>query len=337
MGSSESYVCNGPFRPKSGHPSRGYELVKNAYYWDREVVKIDRISVTKNDSVDANELFKKDEMDWLGRPLRPWEGYFNVAPEDHSDAAPLGTIWCVFNVQRYPFHHLKLRQAFAYAVDRTRLEKACPAAAPAATTALPLSHTQNYDASLIEGDPELALRLFEEALRELGISREDFPVITLIHSGGETRDQVAEFLKESFQDIFNIPIRTESYEFHTLFNKMIRGEYQLAIILWQSWVNDPIYTLNAFSDRANKVNFSKWEHPAFQKLLEQAQSETDLSKRLTLLKEAEKILMLETPVLPLFYELNRYVYKKHLRDVVLTDSGNIDFKWASIVRNPLQP
>lgn len=336
MGSTESYVCNGPFKLKSGHPSRGYELIKNPYYWEHDTVKIDRISVTKNDSEDANELFKKDEIDWLGRPMRPWEGYFTVAPEDHFDEDPLGTSWCVFNVQRFPFHHLKLRQAFAYAVDRSRLEKICPAATPPATTPLPLSHTQNYDPSLIEGDPDLALRLFEEALKELGISRKDFPVITLIHSGGETKDQVAEFLKLTFQDIFNIPIRTESYEFHTLFNKMIRGEYQLGIILWQSWLNDPIYTLNAFNDRTNKINFPKWEHPAFQKLLEQAQSETDLSRRLTLLKEAEKILMLETPVIPLFYEMNKYVYKKHLRDVVLTDSGNIDFKWASVVRNPVQ-
>ncbi len=93
-----------------------------------------------------------------------------------------------------------------------------------------------------------------------------------------------------------------------------------------------MYTLNIFNYRTNKVNFPKWEHPAFQKLLEQAQSETDLAKRLIYLKEAEKILMLETPIIPLFYEMNKYVYKKHLRNVVLTDSGNVDFKWASIVR-----
>jgi len=335
LGSGESYVCNGPFKLKSAHPPRGYEFVKNPQYWDRETVKIDRISVTKDSSPDANELFKRDEIDWLGRPMRPWEGYFAVSPDDKYGEDPLGTSWCVFNVQRFPFHHLKLRQAFAYAIDRELLGKVCPSASPPAATPLPIGHTQNYDPSLIKGDAELAHRLFEEALKELGISRRDFPVTTIIHSGGETKEQVAKFLRESFQGVLNIPIRIESYEFHTLFNKMIKGEYQLGMISWKTWINDPIYTLNAFNYRTTKINFPKWEHPAFQKLLEEAQSETDLSKRLTFLKEAEKILMLETPIIPLFYEMTKYGYKKHIHDAILTDSGNVDFKWASIVSRSL--
>lgn len=111
---------------------------------------------------------------------------------------------------------------------------------------------------------------------------------------------------------------------------MVQGDYHFGSMAWKSWVNDPIYTLNAFKYRTNRVNFSKWENPEFQRLLNLAQQELDPIKRLSLLKMAEKILIVENPVVPIIYEVYHYMQKKHLHQAFHFDTWGVDFKWAYI-------
>ncbi|HSX04200.1 MAG TPA: peptide ABC transporter substrate-binding protein [Rhabdochlamydiaceae bacterium] len=330
QGQEDVYVCNGPFKLKSFNPNTGMEFVKNHCYWDKQAVSLERILISKSNAIIANEMFKKDEIDWIGRPMRPWEPFFEEGSKETVLASPLGIYWCIFNTEKFPFQHPKIRQAFAYAINREELVKhlsyeCLPAASP-----LPLDHTQNYDASMIRGDQKLAVKLFEEALAELGITRDDFPVISFIYTADKMREKIIRLLKSQLEKVLGIFCQQENYEFHTLFNKMVQGDYHVGGIAWKSWVNDAIYTLNAFKYRTNKVNFAKWENQEFQKLLDEAQQEIDSIKRLELLKMAEKILVTEMPVVPIFYEVFHYMQKKHLHQALHFDTGGVDFKWAYI-------
>lgn len=330
QGSGGEYVCNGPFILKKVYPNGGYELIKNPSYWDKESVKLERILITKDTSLVANEMFKNAETDWLGRPLRPWEPYFSRDSDEIIHGKPIGIHWCVFNVQRFPFHHPKIRQAFSLAVNRAAMSSHLLQGGMPAGTPLPLAHTQNYDASHLEGDIGRAVVLFEEGLKDLGLSRKDFPITTIIYTDLKSREAMAKLLQKQFQEAFDIPCRIEPYEFRQLFAKMTKGEYQIGTMSWKSWINDPIYTLNAFKYRSNTVNFSKWENIEYQKLLDAAQAEINPNGRLALIKEAEKVLLAEAPIIPLYYEVYNYMQKEYLQGALHTDTGNVDFKWASI-------
>ena len=78
------YVCNGPFQLKKRSTARGYELIKNPFYWDKGRVSLDQVLMTQNDNYTALQMFKNDEIDWLGRPLRAWDPSFTsgLAGED---------------------------------------------------------------------------------------------------------------------------------------------------------------------------------------------------------------------------------------------------------------
>ena len=330
QGQEESYVCTGPFCLKKQQQNSGYELIKNKSYWDASTVKLEKIFVVKNNPDIAKEMFRNEEIDWLGRPLRPWEPFFAEGAEIPVCVQPLGTFWLVLNVEKFPFNNKKMRRAFGLVIDRTKLVADLSYEGPPATTVLPLAHTQNYDSSLLHADLDLARQLFEEALIELGIDRRDFPVVTLAHNIDKTREKAAQLLQQQLQDGLGIVCRTESYEFSMLFQKLTQGDFQLGTVSWKAWINNPMYTLSPFKYASNRINFSNWEDSDYQKLLGLAQEEVDETRRMHYLKEAEKILSFEMPVIPIYYEVHQYMAHKRLKDAVHSHTGNADFRWAYI-------
>ena len=327
----DGYVCNGPMKLKQSFPNRGHEFIKNPHYWEASSVKLDRITITKNTPETAFEMFNNDEIDWLGHPMRPWESYYSSCSKEINHTKSLGTHWCVFNTQRYPFDHLKMRQAFSHAIDRTKIIPKLTNVPGLAASPLPLIHSSFTDDNLVHGDRQLAVQLFEEALDEIGLSKDHFPVITFIYAtGSRNRKTVAQELARQWEEVLGIQCRLEVLQFHNLFPKMLKGDFQIGTINWKSWITNAFYTLNAFEYRSNRVNFSKWEHEEYKKLLKQAQREIIEDKRAYLLEKAEQLLIKECPVLPIHQEQYNFIHKKQLVDAFCSDAGNIDFKWASI-------
>lgn len=324
------YICNGPFQLEySGH-NEVYELKKNLLYWDEKEVNINRIQIYKANGRKALEMFMKEEIDWFGRPLTAWEPFFAQNTHVKPEQIPLSsTYWYVFNTKQFPFHSIKLRQAFAYAIDRQAIIKfLCNRAIPAFTP-LPFAHAQ-FTKMVIERDVEFARRLFEEALHELSIDPKNFPTITLIHPNNELRKKIALTVTEQWKEVFGIEIYLESYNFKKLFIKMIKGDYQMGVMSWRPWINDPLYTLNAFTKLEGQINFSKWENHIYQDLLEQANEETDIQHKNFLFAKAEEILIREMPVIPIFHENELFARKNYIQGIFPSTIGNIDFKYAYI-------
>lgn len=326
-----SYVCNGPWQLKK-RSFYGYELIKNPFYWDSKEVHLDRILIEKASAQAAFEMFQNDDIDWLGGPLNSWESRFSKLKESAESASSLDSLptiyWSVCNVTRFPFNHPKIRQAFAYAINREEIIRSLSFDGVPALTPLPLSHTLHEHALFQDGDVEKARQVFEEGLQELGLTRANFPVVSFILVAGEERRKRAFLMKEQWEKVLGIQCCIEQYDWSEFFMKLVQGDYQMGLMSWTSCINDPIYVLNNFRDREDKINFSNWEHPQFQKLLDEANQEVEEEKRLHYLAEAESILVREMPVIPLFHMGDRFVKKKHLQKVCSFVTGAVDFKWA---------
>ncbi len=329
QGSEEGYVCNGPFKLKKMLSNGGYELIKNPYYWDRNKVKLDRIHIGKNQPEVIYEMFKNDEIDWVGRPMLPWEQHFEKGDNDVVLESAAGVNWCVFNTQRFPFNNLKIRQAFAYVLDRKKLVEQFPGNCLPAVSPVPLQHSTIDYVDFLSGDKELAIRLFHEGLKELNLTAKEFPFLPLF--SGKSNGMLFELIVKQWKEAFGVSCSLETYEFHVLFSKMIKGEFQCAVMFWKAWINDPTYTLNLLENRSSKVNFSKWENLKYQQLLEAAKKEVVLEKRMLLLQQAEKVLIEECPVTSVSSIPTISMYKKRLKNVLISEVGIVDFKYASIV------
>jgi oligopeptide transport system substrate-binding protein len=300
----KGYVCNGSFQLKKRSPSRGYELVKNPFYWNAKRIELDQVLITQNNNYTAQQMFKSDEIDWLGRPLFPWDSSGSGYSEKIETTSTPRIFWYVFNVRRFPFSHPKLRQAFAYGINRAALIEELHYEGSAAGTPLPYAHTLLRNRGIVDGDKEKARQLFQEALQELKIKKGEFPVITIIQATGEIRNKTAH---------------------------LMHGDYQIGAMNWKAWINDPSYTLNAFRYASERVNFAKWENEEYQALLANADQEICPESRLKYLGSAEEILLREMPVIPIYYEAHQFMRKKRIKVDVNPLTGYVDFSTTKII------
>ncbi len=300
----KDYSCNGPFQLKVNDPNRGYHLTKNPYYWDFSNIMLDQILLKPMDPFRAVQAFQNDEVDWVGNPFGGWySSVFSGQKDSRIISVPNNWVcWCVFNTTHRLFRHHKWRQAFAHAVDRSRLcQNTFPQLSPAYSLLLPQCRVTR--ASLFpDYHLEKARVLFQEALQELNLTVGDLAPITLTFTEKGLREQIALGLKQQLEECFGIQCNLKPLPWNVVFPRLIDGDFELALFYWTSWIDDPIYTLNAFRFANQGMNVSGWESLEFQQTLDRSEQEPNPFQRSSHLLEAEKILSQEIPAIPLIYQ-----------------------------------
>lgn len=306
-----NYPCNGPFQLKVNQPQT-FVLVKNNNYWDAQEIVLDQITMMFMNSMQAYQAFQKKEIDWIGNPYGVWDPCYK--PEADDRVVSFSTrlvLWNVFNTTYAPFHSRKVRQAFAYAIDRAKID----IDANFATTPAYSIHPNSLDSNRTlypECDFEKARQLLHEGLQELGLNHKDLPTISLIfHEKGSVK-HIVPFLRKQFETHLGIRCELTPCPWGDFFHRMTHGDYHIGFIHWMTHLNDPVYTLNAFKSANQGINFAKWEHPDFQHLLNLSEQEINQTRRFSLLFEAEKLLSEEMPIIPVVYHPYRALIRKDL-------------------------
>lgn len=328
------FVCNGPYRLKPNRSMYSYEMEKNPYYWRQDKIYFDQVLINNAKERACLDMFKKEEIDYIGPPFQPFDDYWDEFQGDEILSSSSGVqFWLTLNTEIYPFNNLNMRLALASAIDREKLFEFYKISIDPAHTVLPKHLTQLLGSnSLVKEDPDLAKEYFQRALNELKITKEDLPVITLIYSHNSgARQKIVETIKDQWEKVLEIKCQIEYAEWSSFFRQVTKGRYQVGMIKWHSWFNDPVYTLNAFKHRNQGINFPSWENPEFQKLLICSDQEKDTKKRLEYLAKAEKILTQESPIIPLCYDRTCFVKnpKLMIHSKSFSEAGNYDFSQVS--------
>ncbi|MBI3211644.1 MAG: peptide ABC transporter substrate-binding protein, partial [Simkania negevensis] len=317
------YVCNGAFQLIKNKPNEGYELSKNPLYWDEKQIKLDQVNIAKMSRYQAFELFEKNAIHMLGIPFTTWDPLFALSQKDELvNFMSKGMWWCTFNCQKPPFNNKKMRQAFSMAINRKEISSLfniLPAFSP-----LSKDHSFTRDSALLDFNPKKGNALFMEALEEMSL--ETFPPINFLCLAGPTGTKLGELIKKYWENTFAISCTAKPLKWDLLFAKITEGDYEAGCIGWQPWVNDPIYTLNAFKEAKEPVNFSKWENRQYQEILHLAEKETDFQKRKKYYLQAETILLDEMPIAPISYTTSQALKKRKLR--IKFPSIPLNLKWA---------
>jgi oligopeptide transport system substrate-binding protein len=306
----KNYPCNGPFQLKMQVPNQRYQFVKNPLYWNVNEIRLDKIVIKQMNTYQAAQAFQKNELDWIGNPLGGWHPSYVAGKDDNVLSFPNSNIcWCVFNTQSLLFRNKKLREAIALIIDRSQL---CSHAFLPLTPAFSiLSPHLNASNSLFPSqDIDKARCLFAEALNELDIPREKFSPITLTFHQQGISACVAPRLKQQIEEHLGVECQLLPYSWDQFFSQLTEGRCQISIFNWALWMNEPIFTLNAFRFAKEEINVSKWENAEFQQLLDISEKEINPFQRSSHLLQAEKILSREMPVIPLFCQPSQVLAKK---------------------------
>ena len=331
------FVSNGPFQLMQWNVGSSLELVKNEGYWDADSVQLDGISLSViTDNNTESQLFDKNELDWLGQPVSAniateLIGKFNR--EGKLRSYPIaGTHWIKLNTDRPPFNEVRMRRAFGYAINRADIiTHILQGNQTIATGPVPPSMALDEEGYFADGDTIKAKELFEEALADLGWDRDSFPKIVLNYAPFERDVKIAQLIQQQWQQAFGIPVRLEVTE-NQLYRRNVReGHYQAGLGSWIGDYNDPISFLDLFqypNDVAlgSGMNDTRWHNKQYAALIDDSMAENEPGRRRELLHQAEKILVSEMPLIPLYHYAFDYVKKDHIEGVVLLPTGTADFK-----------
>jgi oligopeptide transport system substrate-binding protein len=326
------FVGNGPFTLRAWKHQNHLVVEKNETYWDAQSVKLEGIELAMVHEETELMLFEKKELDWIGSPLStiPLEAIGGLKKNSALKAKEmLGTYFLRTNTKKPPFDNVKIRKAFALAVNRRAIvEHVLNGDQLVATGLVPAIFGLQTSPYFQDGDLAQAHRLFQEGLCEMGISREDLPQITFLYRARERNHLIAQAIQQQWFEALGIRVQLESLEGKVYFDRVSKSDYHLAASDWIADFEDPINFLDVFKYQFGGSNHTYWESQKYVHLLDQASEACDPLKRLDFLSRAEKTLMEEMPIMPIFHYQMLYANHPQICNVVLSHLGQLDFKWA---------
>lgn len=325
-------VGTGPFTFNQSQPGYEWSFKKNPHYWDEHEVHLDGVVVAIVDNHTALRLFENREIDWIGSPLGsiPQEAIIPLKKRHQLQAVlGAGVHWLRVNTHDPLLKSNSLRKALALAINRKQLvDYVLQGNQKKAESILPPSFSQRHNGLLVDGDIPVAWELFQKALAEMDLSKDDLGDITLIYPTDERSHKIAQTLQQQWFKALGITIKLQRLESQLFLEKVRSRSYQLATGSWYADFRDPINFLEIFKNKAVSTNMTNWENQVFTELLQQSAVERNPQKRLALLNQAEEILMAEMPVIPLYFASFNYVKDVTLLGVLFSDLGYLDFKYA---------
>ena len=330
----QTYVGNGPFVIHDWQNHNVINAKKNEQYWDQKTVNISSIKMIMVSENTGFNMFESKELHWEGSPFSqiPTEAIHDLKEKARLKIAPiLATEWIRVNVDRPPLQSPTFRKALAYAINRQSIvEHITQGGQLPATGIVPLSMGLQTEPFFSDGDTTTAQQLFQEALEEMNLSKEQLPSITLAYINSDFNHLIAQAIQQQWRKAFNIQIALEAVESKTLFERMSKQDYFLSLGNWFADFNDPINFLEVFKSKTIGTNNTNWENPHYTQLLENSSYCQNIEERKILLQRSQQILIDEMPIIPIYHFTMSYVHDDLLKDVVFTSMGNIDFKYARL-------
>ncbi|CAI8754559.1 Oligopeptide-binding protein OppA [Brevibacillus sp. IT-7CA2] len=331
---AKTVIGNGPFKMDSWEHKSKLVVSKNDNYWDKDNVKLDKIefSMVEDENTELS-MYENGELHWAGAPTSalPTDAIPALKESGKMTTQPIaGTYFYRFNTEKPPFNNVKIRKAFAYAIDRQSLiDNILQAGQLPATGYVPPSMALNKDGFYKDNDIETAKKLLEEGLKEEGLTK--FPALTLSFNTSEGHKKIAEAIQDQWKKNLGVDVKLENKEWKVYLDDVHQGKYQVARAGWLGDFNDPINFLEMFKEKDGGNNDTRWENPKYKELLNQSALELDPEKRKAILAQAEQILMDEMPIMPIYYYTQSWVKDDKVQDVIIDGLGAVDYKYADIV------
>lgn len=338
---SEALVYNGPFLLEDWNAAGlSWTYVKNPEYWDAETVQLDQINVdVVKETSTALNLYDSDAVDRIllkGEYVQQRTG----DPEMHT--MPTATAFYLKYSQieeGSPLRNENIRKAISMAFDKQAysdvvLQDGSIPANALVPEGLATNPETGEDFRAQNGDlqtynVEEAKKYWEQGLEELGVDSID---LELLSDDTDNAKRSSEFIQSEL--VTNLPgldVSLRNVPFKVRLEADTKGDYDIQLSGWGADYADPINFLELFQTE-NGNNTSGYSNEEFDTLIDQARVEVnDLSGRWDKLLEAEKILMKDAAIGPIYQRANAVLQKDYVEGIAEHLVGaDYTYKWASV-------
>uniref|UniRef100_UPI0040576377 peptide ABC transporter substrate-binding protein n=1 Tax=Agathobacter sp. TaxID=2021311 RepID=UPI0040576377 len=358
------FVCNGAYTLKSWSHNESMVYVKNENYYDAENVTMDTLEfMLSADDTAIYAAYNSNDLDFIDT-IPNDEIAAVINNDDFYIVDQLGTYYIGFNVNDPIFEGKtveqanKMREAMSLMMDRSYIaEKIGQSGQIPADTFVPVGMADGnggifntaddewsyYDAETTGGtQAKAAMALLEEA----GYTFTDngdgtyacSPAISMTYltNEGTAHEAIAQTIQMDFATI-GIEMKIAVEEWNVFLDDRKKGNFTIAREGWVADYNDPVNMLEIFTSDSgnNDMQLGKAENSyapewsAYDALIDEIRTTADFEKRVTLMHQAEDMLMETYAVVPLYYYNDVYMQKDNVDGIISTVFGMKYFMYAT--------
>lgn len=341
------------------------ELVKSPTFFEADDVKLERITAYSiNDQAASANYYLQGGCDATTSNNMP-SSYLPVlngiktgkpAFKDYTAAPYLGIYLYLINTEKLTNVHL--RRALNYAVDRRPIPSITKGGQiPTAQfmPGTPVSQLSDEDLELcgIDRDTKGVAAIvlsgeicyvppqgldfdLEKAKAELELARKEmgaeFPkkLSLKFNSGTESHKLIAEYMQEQWRVNLGLKVELQSQEWKTFLKDTRNGEYEVARMGWIGNFPDPEGEFLPQFKCDSPDNRTKFCNPEFERLYKQAEATADRKKRLSIIKQAEKIMVEDAAIIPLYVYTQHHLQKPFVKDLAINPVDQVPLRKAWI-------
>ncbi len=300
-------VSNGAYRLAERVLADHVRMEKNPHYHKSDAVKIDTVFIRLPGDLNTSvKQFRTGEFDViLNFPPGRLEWIRENLSESLRLSPGIGTYVLAFNNARPPFDDVRVRKALSLALDRdvivnrvldTGLDPAFSIVPPTVS-----GYEAQPDAS-IRGPMNRRTDQARALLARAGYGPANPLALTLYHFVQEEQRQVAVAAQGMWREI-GVEAEIMSVQFGALFLRRRKGDFDIIFTSLYAGFDDPIPFLNQYETRniAIGANPSRYSNADYDRLITDADRILDPAARLEMLQAAERALLADYPVAPVFF------------------------------------
>ncbi|HEY4209877.1 MAG TPA: peptide ABC transporter substrate-binding protein [Steroidobacteraceae bacterium] len=291
-------------------------LKRNPYYWNNAANHIDGVRYLliadenaelaryRSGELQITAVVPRGQFDWIKA---------NLAAELHI-SPQLDTYFYAFNLQQPPFKdNLPLRRALSLVIDREKLAQLVlrvgeiPAygwVPPQVNDYSPQSF--DYAKTPIAERIAEARRLYAQA----GYSAGKPLHFELRYNPGEVHEKMALAVASMWKEALGVEVKLTSEEFKSLLQEIESPNNGIQMFR-SGWVGDynDANTFAQYLTSSFGANLPRYSNPEYDSLVRQAAAQPDQAKRRDLLEQAERVVLHDHPLIPLYFYVNKHLVK----------------------------
>ena len=306
-------VSNGAYKLDDWKIAEVITLSRNEYYWNNAGTAIDvvRHLVTPEEMAEVNR-FRAGELDITETVSSEMFAQLKKERPDEVHVAPfLNVYYYGLNLTKPPFKdNPKLRQALSMAIDRETItdnvtgrgEQPAYGWVPPGVSdynSLQFSYARQSAAER----HATARRLYKEA----GYSKQNPLQIEIRYNTMQAHERIAIAVRAMWRDVLGVEATLINEEFQVLLANMRKRQVtQVFRSSWSGDYNDAKAFLSVM-ESGNPSNFPGFANEEFDSLMRRAANQTEPQSRRLYLEEAERVLLAEHPVIPLYFYVSKHL------------------------------
>lgn len=305
-------VSNGAYQLDEWVLQSHVQLLRNPHFRERPQIDVVRYYTFDTPEAALNR-YRAGELDLTVQfPMARFQWLQENLPDELHTAPGLSTQFWLFNTVRAPTDDLRVREALSMALDREKITTLVTGLGDHPAYGLVPPGVANYGAQAFawrDWPMEERVTQARARLAEAGYGP-DRPLQVEVHyNTDENLRRVAAAVAAMWSEHLDVETTLHNEEFRVMLSRRKQPDaWQILRLAWRGDYNDASNFLEMLSI-SGAVNDTGFNDPDYERLLAAAAAALDPAQRRALLEEAERRMLAQHPILPIYHPVGKMLVK----------------------------